>query len=477
MNDAEKLSRLAALARRGIPADVDAAHDAAERDRFVEAVSRGAAARRAAGPGRASPPRWLRALVERPRWGFALAGAAALAVALVALWPAERLDYAVEGASGAAGGYVSAPAEAEARLRFTDGSTVALAPGSALRVAEVDAAGARMLLEDGRASLRVTPRPKARWAVEAGPFAVLVTGTAFDVAWTRGDSTLRVDLREGSVTVRGPLSPDGLPLRAGQRLVARLREGDMQISSIEAASAAPSGAGETNGPGGGADGAAGVARPGGSRAEGAPAGLPDAAVVAAPSGAGETNGPGGGADGAAGVARPGGSRAEGAPAGLPDAAVVAAAPSWAKRVAAGDFRSVLAEAEQRGLDGVLKQGSLDDLVALGDAARYARRGDVAQRALSATRKRFPGTSQGKAAAFLLGRLLDDGGSPGSAIAWYDTYLAEAPGGPFAAEALGRKMVAVERTSGRAAARPIAELYLKRHPRGAHAPVARDLVKP
>ncbi|WP_437727713.1 tetratricopeptide repeat protein [Sorangium sp. So ce861] len=155
----------------------------------------------------------------------------------------------------------------------------------------------------------------------------------------------------------------------------------------------------------------------------------------------------------------------------------AAAPSWAKRVAAGDFRSVLAEAEQRGMGGVLEHGSLDDLVALADAARYARRGDVAQRALTATRKRFPGTSHGKAAAFLLGRMVDDGGSPGAAVAWYDAYLAESPGGPFAAEALGRKMVAVERTAGRAAARPVAELYLKRHPRGAHAPVARDLLEP
>ncbi|WP_437596094.1 FecR domain-containing protein [Sorangium sp. So ce590] len=118
----------------------------------------------------------------------------------------------------------AAAAGEEGRLRFTDGTTVALAPGSALRVAEVDAAGARMLLEDGRASLRVVPRPRARWSVEAGPFAVLVTGTEFDVAWTHGDGTLRVDLREGSVTVRGPLAPDGLPLRAG---AARERAGKL----------------------------------------------------------------------------------------------------------------------------------------------------------------------------------------------------------------------------------------------------------
>ncbi|XXY21289.1 FecR domain-containing protein [Sorangium sp. So ce216] len=469
MNEAEKLSRLADIAREGIPADVDAAHDAAERARFVEAVSRGAALRRGGAWGRIET--WLRslgvwpALAERPRWGLALAGAAALAVALVVLWPARRLDYAVEGAPVAAGGYISAAPGDEARLSFTDGTTVALSPGSALRVAEVEATGARMLLEHGRASLRVTPRPKARWSVEAGPFAVLVTGTAFDVSWTRGDGTLRVDLHEGSVTVRGPLALDGLPLRAGQRLVARMHEGDVQISSADTASAA--------GPAqGGPSSAAQAAQPGAAQ----PGGDDSAAVP------GDAAAPG--AEGDAGAARPEGSRAEGPPGDAPPDGAgtaapdgVAAAPSWAKRVATGDFRSVLAEAEQRGLGGVLERGSLDDLAALADAARYARRGDVAQRALTATRKRFPGTSHGKAAAFLLGRMVDDGGSPGAAVAWYDAYLAESPGGPFAAEALGRKTVAVERTSGRAAARPIAELYLKRHPRGAHAPVARDLMKP
>ncbi|WP_437536022.1 FecR domain-containing protein [Sorangium sp. So ce726] len=457
MNEAEKLSRLADLVRSGVPADVDAAHDAAERARFVEAVSRGTG--RAGALGRVGA--WLRslpvwsALSGRPRWSFALAGAAALALALVALWPARPLDYAVEGAPSTAGRYIAATAGGEARLRFTDGTSVALSPGSAMRVVDVDAAGARMLLEDGRASLRVTRRPKARWSVEAGPFAVLVTGTVFDVSWSRSDGTLRVDLREGSVTVRGPLAPDGLPLRAGQRLVARMREGDVQISSSDAASAA----------------------------DPAQKGLPPAGTAAQPREE-KTIGPGDAADGAAGAVRPEGLRAEGAPASPPTdgagpaaPAGAAAAPSWAQRVAAGDFRAVLAEAEQRGLGGVLERGSLDDLVALGDAARYARRGDVAQRALSATRKRFPGTSHGKAAAFLLGRLVDDGGSPEAAVAWYDTYLAESPGGPFAAEALGRKMVAVERTAGRAAARPIAELYLKRHPRGAHEPVARDLLTP
>lgn len=443
MNDLEKMNRLAALASEGIPDDVDPAHDDAERDRFVTAVARGALRRRSGdGP--------LAVLQARPRWALAFAAAAALMLAGVTFWPAKRLGYVVESVPVAAGevdggvaaqphlaegGYLSAPAGSAARLRFTDGSSVALSPESSLRVTEVTSDGARILIEDGRASLQITPRPQARWSVEAGPFTVQVTGTVFDVAWSRSEGTLRVDLQQGSVVVRGPIATDGLPLRAGQRLIARLREGDVQI--VAASAAGPTASGSMT-----------------------PAGTPDAP---APTASAED--------------AQGGSQAREAPASSSAETAASAPPSWSRRVAAGAFQEVLAEAERRGLDAVLERGSLDDLVALGDAARYARRSDLAQRALSTTRKRFPGTSQGKAATFLLGRLLDSGGSPGAAIAWYDAYLGESPGGPFAAEALGRKMVAVERTGGRGAAKAIAERYLDLHPRGAHASFARDLLKP
>lgn len=429
MDDQAKLGRLAALARDGIPAEVDPAHDDAERDRLVAAITRGEASRRPLGGllgGRGATG----AVGGRVRWAAALAAAATLAITTVVLWPAPRLGYAVEGAGVAEGGYVRAPDAVEARVRFSDGSSVELAAGASMRLAEVTSSGARVLLEDGRAALRITPRPEARWTVEAGPFAVLVTGTQFDVAWERGEETLRVELQEGSVTVRGPMAPDGLPLRAGQRLVARLRQGDVQIVSADATAALPR-----------------AQEPAPAQEQRDDAGA-DPEEAAAPA-----------------SAEPGAR-----------APAEAGAPSWSKRVASGDFQGVLAEAEQRGVEGVLQQAPLDDLVALGDAARYAKRGDVARATLTATRKRFPGSSPGKAAAFLLGRLAD-GGAPAAAITWYDTYLTESPGGPFAAEALGRKMLAVQRTGGQAAARPIAEQYLKRYPRGAHAALARDLVKP
>jgi len=441
------MDRLADLARARIPDDIDPARDAAGREQLIAAIAGGGAR-----------PSQRRAA----RWGAVLVAAALCGVIALA-WPARRLGYAVEGAPVAEGGYVAAPADAEAQLRFTDGSAVALAAGASMRVAEVAPEGARMQLEGGRASLRITPRPGARWSVEAGPFVVLVTGTAFDVEWTRGEDTLRVVMHEGAVTVRGPLAPDGVPLRAGQRLVARLRERDLQILGAEATAAAPA-----------------TALPSQQATHEAPTGARDNEALSPPNNP-EPESPSSGSTPphvapSSGSTLPGVAPPEGRVGGEAPS-LAPALPGWSKRVAGGDFKGVIAEAEKRGIDGVLDGGTLEELTALGDAARYTGRGELARKALGATRRRYPGSSAGKAAAFLLGRLADGGGSGGQAIGWYDTYLAESPGGPFAAEALGRKMVATQRTAGRAAARPIAAQYLARYPKGAHATVARDLVKP
>jgi hypothetical protein len=149
-------------------------------------------------------------------------------------------------------------------------------------------------------------------------------------------------------------------------------------------------------------------------------------------------------------------------------------PSWSSRVAAGEYASVLREADERGVQRTITTSSLVDLVALADAARYSRRTDLAKRALLAQRSRFAGSPASRTAAFLLGRLAEDGeGNAAAAIGWYDRYLAEARSGPFASEALGRKMLAVARVSGADVAKPIAEEYLRRFPQGSYATVARQ----
>ena len=77
---------------------------------------------------------------------------------------------------------------------------------------------------------------------------------------------------------------------------------------------------------------------------------------------------------------------------------------------------------------------------------------------------------------MLGRAeeLREHGTRAQAIDWYDEYLAQAPTGAFAAEALGRKMILTNEAGGPAQARPIASEYLLRFPNGSYAGSARAL---
>jgi hypothetical protein len=170
------------------------------------------------------------------------------------------------------------------------------------------------------------------------------------------------------------------------------------------------------------------------------------------------------------VAAPAGSAPEApAPAHLPSRPL----PTWSELFADGDFRAIIDAAEARGIDATLSRGSLADVVALADAARYSRERALAKRGLLAERSRFAGSAEARAAAFVLGRMADDGGARDEAIRWYDTYLEESPRGAFAAEALGRKLVALVESGDAAGARGVAIEYLRRFPHGAHAAYARD----
>jgi FecR protein len=416
--DDGSVARLGALARAAIPAGVSTDAHAHGRDRLVETL--------------AQPP------PARPWWPVAAASAAAaLALVLALAWPAPQLSYVVddESAAGpaATSGYVSS-GPAGATARFSEGTSVRFAPRAQGRIAGVTSHGARVEIAAGSASFHVVHRPSAEWSAEAGPFTITVTGTEFDVTWS--SERLQVDLHRGSVVVRGPLVTDGVALHAGQTLLADVARGELTIRDAVVAMV----------------GAEGTPQPPLSvttvGAEGTP--KPPLSVTTV---------------GAEGPHK--------APLVDPPAEPTAP-PTWRSRVAGGDFGAVLAEADARGIEACLAAASLSDLAALADAARYAGRPALAQRALGAERARFPGSAEARSAAFLLGRMVD-ASQPAAAIGWYDRYLAESPGGSLADEALGRKMVAVARISGRDAARPVAEEYLRRFPGGAFAAAAADTV--
>ena len=63
-----------------------------------------------------------------------------------------------------------------------------------------------------------------------------------------------------------------------------------------------------------------------------------------------------------------------------------------------------------------------------------------------------------------------------AVDWYDVYLREGPEGAYASQALGRKMVLVERTRSIESALLVAIQYLQRFGDGPYAPAARKLLQ-
>jgi TolA-binding protein len=362
---------------------------------------------------------------RRPRATPVVAWLAAAAVAIaiiVAIAPismhAPPLAFTVEGAPATAK-YIPAGAT----LRFSDGSVATFAAGAGGRVADVGPHGARILLEGGTASFHVVHKPGARWSVEAGPYVIAVVGTVFDVRWSVEAQEIDVRLHEGAVTV------NGVPLHAGQRFIGRAADGAVSILPLEPSSR---------------DAAAPPSPKPDREPQPEPAPAPPPSVLAA---------------------------------SPPPSASAAPAPlGWPARVAAGDFRGVVADAQARGVDSALHGAPLPDLAALADAARYAGDSDLARRALLAERSRFPGSAEAHAAAFLLGRLADSGGgAAGGAVSWYDTYLAEAPRGAFAAEALGRKLAALRRAHD-PGARAVAAEYLQRYPKGPYAASARELTE-
>jgi hypothetical protein len=371
--------------------------------------------------------RLLHALAARrssQRWQVALAAAALLAfggVAIARLWQPAAIAYHVSGSAlQIEGDWLGVAADRGAGLlRFSEGTEIELGPGSKSRVAEVTPNGARVVLGSGVLRARVVHRPRTRWLVGAGPYSIHVIGTAFDVDWSAQGGRLEVRLHSGSVIVRGPSLHEGIRVAAGQRLVAHAHTGNAELSALSPPkiAAAPAVATEP------------ASAP-------APVTVPERREAAAP-------------------AHP--------------------APSWSDLLTSGNFRGVLALAQARGIDATLRRGSLPDLVALSDAARYAGDRALSRRGLLAQRERFGSSAEAHAAAFVLGRMADDDGAQAEALRWYDGYLQQSPRGAFAAEALGRKLVVVVRSGDTAAARTVAKLYLQRFPRGAHADYARELL--
>lgn len=359
----------------------------------------------------------------------------ALAAAGLVVWtmtnhpPAPSpLSYTVDGAAAPGDGDLRSSATRERELAFSDGTSIQVMPKTRARVVEVGSRGARLVLEEGRAHVHVVHRPGADWQVQAGSFVVHVHGTAFVVGWSAAEARFDLQMESGVVSIDGPPSMDSITLRAGQSISLR-PDGSPASSTAMPLPGAP---------------ATDVALPGSVPDREAPlAAAPDSPSPVAP--------------------RP-------VPSGIQPRV------RWSERLADGDAAGIVAEAQRRGVANVLAAASSEDLAALADAARFQMQDRLARRVLLTHRARFPGTLRAKEASFLLGRLAEGhGGRAADALTWYDRYLQEAPSGAYAAEAMGRMMIVLDRQQRTDEARAVAGNYLRRFPQGVYARAARGVL--
>jgi TolA-binding protein len=340
--------------------------------------------------------------------------------------PGADLSYRLDGQAPPTVGNVLVSERAESLLAFSDGSKVRIAARSRGRVIDVNGHGARFALEEGKVSVDIVHRPRAKWSFEAGPFVVSVHGTSFTVAWNPADAVFELCLQSGAVSVASPLAATEIGLRAGQTLRVSLRDLTSTVATT------------VNG-----DRDTVSSHPAGNPTAGPPPVLetPPATRTSPAQSAGWSY------------------------------------RAWTSALAENKAADVVADAERRGLATALERADSEDLWALANAARYAGRFTLARQALTAQRRRFPSSDRAREAAFLLGRLHDaDPEGPDNALGWYDRYLAEAPDGEHASDALGRKLTLLQRSNRTAEALAVARDYLRTFPRGTYANAARAFVR-
>jgi ferric-dicitrate binding protein FerR (iron transport regulator) len=328
--------------------------------------------------------------------------------------------------AGRVGDELTAAGDAAREAQFSDGSRVRLEAGARARVDALDADGASLTLNEGRLDARIVHRPRTRWQVRAGAYAIHVVGTRFAAAWTPGAHALTVRLFEGAVEVTGP----GLPatrVSAGQTL-----EIASTGSRLVRDDVGPRSAAFVNGARGPEPAASPSAPPPRERPQGDPP------------------------------------RQESAHGGDPE--------RWRDLAAHGRYRAALGAARGPAGDGFSARCQrLDgaEVIWLGDVARLAGDAARATEAYQSALHRFPALDR---PAFALGVLaFDVQHDYARAGDWFARYLAEHPRGPLAAEAAGRLLESFQRAGDERRATEAATSYLRAYPTGAQASLARRVL--
>jgi hypothetical protein len=346
-----------------------------------------------------------------------------------------------------AGTWVEAPEnKGDLRLSFSDGTHIDMAPRARLRVIELSPRGAHLMLESGRARVAVVPRSGAAWRLSAGPFSVRVIGTRFDVGWDPDADAFELDLAKGEVELSGCVFGRQYRMLTGHTVAASCRNGQLNVKRRGAHAAAPK-----------------ATEPVAAPPVAAPIELveePTPSADARPIRPHVTR------------SRPGAARTR-ARARAPIES--ASAADWRALAQEGKYAEAFASARISGFALECERADAEGLALLAQAARHVGQTDGEADALLLLRSRYAGTARAALAAFALGRLeFDKRHAHAKAAQWFGTYLKEQPQGTLAREARGRLMEATLAAGDRARARELAASYLRDHPSGPHAQLARSL---
>ena len=373
----------------------------------------------------AAPPHRLRVMA-------AVAAVVLVGVVVWVLWPGgQPLSYTVGEA-----------------VMFEDGSRLDVEPGTAVDVVSASRRQVDVALEQGSVRASIEGNGVTRWVLHAGVFQVVVVGTMFTAEWDGAQTVLDVWVEEGVVRV----GAEGLPefkeqeVAAGRHLQANGRSGAVMLEPWSPPDAPEA---FTD-----ADPRA-AAMPPVVTVDGAVAAMdPVAPSSSGLSGSGRTSTP---------------------RVATPSTRATVKEARWVRLYHNRQCTEAIDAAELLGLEGLLSDSTQGELWQLTDAARCAGRSELAVQALRSYRDRFGDTNEARIAAYLLGRTaleqLDD---PASAVAWFQTYLDEAPDGPLAEEALGRLMLASGEAGLHDRAGEAAQRYLVRFPDGSFASLARTI---
>jgi transmembrane sensor len=396
-------------------------------------------------------------------WAAGGAVLAAAAVALISLrgYPVEVQPKALSAqlsethTNVEVGQYVHVPPTKEVGLEFSDGSHIAVAEHSRVRLTGLRMNGADVSLESGLMHVQVKHRTETSWHISAGPFGVHVIGTRFDVRWKPEDDNFELTLHEGKVELSGCAFSAGYRMLAGQTVRTSCKNGRFNMGSASDTMPAAAGSGSV-------ESFAAAAETPAVEAQAEPVLEEPSTSKAAPDAEGPAAAP----------------RLPEKPAVEKPAASKGAqnnTPDFRALARAGRYADALRAAKAAGFEQECARASARDLSLLATAARYAQDTASEAYALRLLRDRFRGTKDASIAAFALGRIeFDNHGAYAKAAEWFRTYLREQPRGDLTREALGRLLEATQHLGDRTQVRELAARYLNDYPEGPHAGLAQRL---